>query len=111
MRTRPVVIACLLVAISLAVAGCAGRAAGTSGTSRAGATAASNSAADGAVLALIQATCSRCHPLARVKAANHDAAGWTVTITRMRQVHHVPIDDAQAKQIVDFLGRGGASQL
>jgi hypothetical protein len=111
MRTRPVVIACLLVAIVLTIAGCAGRTAGASGTAGAGATASSIAAGDRDVAVLISTTCSRCHPLARVKAADHDAAGWAVTITRMRQVHHAPIDDAQAKQIIDFLGRGRASQL
>jgi hypothetical protein len=47
-------------------------------------------------------------PIDRVKAATHDGAGWTVTITRMRQVHVAPIDDAQARRIIDLLAGGGA---
>ena len=87
----------MLVMTSASVAGCTSAAsAGPSGSSAA---------------SLVSATCSKCHPIARVKAACHDAAGWTVTITRMRQAHGVPIDDAAAQKIIAFLANGGASQL
>lgn len=107
------VILLLALALALAVAGCSsGSAATPSSTQGPGGASVSKGSGSGSdVAALITATCSRCHPLARVKAASHDAAGWTVTITRMRQQHGARIDDTQAKQIVDFLAGGGGSQL
>lgn len=112
MRIRATAAALFCVLSVVAATGCsAGSSAGAAGASGATTVSSAGAGSSSAVASLIQATCSRCHPIERVKAADHDAAGWTVTITRMRQAHGAPIDDAQAKQIVDFLAGGGSSQL
>lgn len=59
---------------------------------------------------VISEVCVQCHPIARVKAASHDAAGWKVTIARMRG-KGATLSDVQAQQITDFLAGGGASGL
>jgi hypothetical protein len=53
--------------------------------------------------ALFEAKCSTCHPLSRPLGKNKDLAGWTKTVTRMRQVNECPITDAEAKAIIDYL--------
>lgn len=113
MRTKTMAdfVIALVVTASLAVA-CSSASPSASGGSAGAASSASSSAGAGSdVAALISATCTKCHPIERVKAARHDTAGWTTTITRMRQVRGVSIDDTQARAIIDFLASGGASKL
>jgi cytochrome c5 len=59
-----------------------------------------NSSTDGQ--ALVGRLCNRCHPIDRVEAANHDRAGWTATVGRMRS-HGLQVSDSQAAAIADYL--------
>lgn len=61
--------------------------------------------------ALVSQRCSRCHALDRIRAARHDPAGWEATVARMRNVHGARLSDAEARQVIEFLVGGGASQL
>jgi hypothetical protein len=51
---------------------------------------------------LITTKCTLCHPIDRIQQANHDAAGWAATVTRM-QTHGLVATDAELKQILDYL--------
>lgn len=53
--------------------------------------------------ALFEAKCSTCHALSRPLGASKDLAGWTKTVTRMRQVNGAPVTAAEAKAIIDYL--------
>jgi cytochrome c5 len=59
---------------------------------------------------VISTVCTRCHPVDRIKAADHDAAGWKTTIDRMRG-KGAQLSDDEANQVVEFLASGGASKL
>jgi hypothetical protein len=84
----------LTILATLLVAGCGAPAASTSPD----------------LAALVQAKCTRCHPVSRIKSAQHDAAGWAATIARM-QSKGAMVDDAQAAAIATFLANGGAEKL
>jgi len=60
---------------------------------------------------LVSDRCTRCHPVDRIKSANHDAAGWEATVTRMRNAHGARLSDTEAQEVIEFLAGGGASQL
>jgi hypothetical protein len=60
---------------------------------------------------IIESQCTRCHPVDRIKIAQHDAAGWQNTVQRMISVHGAQLDDTQAQAVVAFLADGGASKL
>lgn len=60
--------------------------------------------------ALIQQHCTRCHSVQRIKAADHDAAGWAATIKRM-QGKGAQVTDAEAAAIAQFLASGGGAKL
>lgn len=97
-RWTPMIAACML---TVALAGCSAAASGSgSGTAA--------STADGATL--VSTRCTRCHGLPRIKAAQHDAAGWAATVARMRG-KGAQLTDAEAQEVVDFLAGGGASGL
>lgn len=101
MRTR--VVAALTLATVALLAGCAagpGTAGSGTGTAGSGASAAE----------LVSDRCTRCHPVDRIKAANHDAAGWSATVTRMRG-KGARLSDAEAAKVVTFLASGGAGGL
>jgi hypothetical protein len=91
-----------------ALAGLLVTAALLAGCSSAGGASSGGSASDPA--ALVSARCTRCHPLQRIRAATHDAAGWQATVTRMR-THGVQLSDAEARAVVAFLASGGAAKL
>lgn len=59
---------------------------------------------------IVSSTCTRCHALARIQAANHDAAGWEATVALMRS-KGASLTDEQAKAVVEFLAGGGAAGL
>lgn len=59
---------------------------------------------------LVLDRCTACHSLDRIKAAQHDRAGWEATVARMRQ-GGARLTDAEAEEIVQFLSAGGGSQL
>lgn len=94
-RTVSTLLATGLMMTALLAAGCSASSAG-------------GSAAD--PVGLVAARCTRCHNASRIKAARHDAAGWTSTITRMRG-KGAKLDDTEEKAVVEFLAGGGASKL
>jgi cytochrome c5 len=59
---------------------------------------------------IVSAVCTRCHSLDRIKAADHDLAGWRSTIARMRG-KGAQVTDEQAQQVASFLAGGGAAGL
>jgi uncharacterized lipoprotein YajG len=59
---------------------------------------------------IVSSVCTRCHPVDRIKAADHDAAAWKVTVDRMRG-KGAQLTDAQEAKVVSFLAAGGASSL
>lgn len=64
----------------------------------------------GGTAALVVQRCTRCHTLARIKAARHDEAAWRETVDRMRG-RGAAVDEAQAEAVAKFLAAGGASEL
>lgn len=62
------------------------------------------------VAALIEERCVGCHELDRIKTADHDEAGWTSTVSRMRSAG-AELTDEEARSVVEFLAGGGASDL
>ena len=84
----------LALASVLLAAGCSGGAAATSDPA-----------------AIVQAQCTRCHPIDRIKAAQHDAAGWQSTVERMISSHGAQLDATQAQAVATFLANGGAAKL
>jgi cytochrome c5 len=94
-------VAVVLFVLSLTVlAGCSAPASTPSAGGASGATPAS----------IVSERCTRCHPVDRIKAAQHDAAAWTATVTRMRG-KGAQLSDAEAQQVIDFLAGGGAAGL
>ena len=59
---------------------------------------------------LVQARCTKCHNLDRIKAANHDAAGWTSTVARMKG-KGAQLTSAEEAAVVGFLANGGGAKL
>lgn len=59
---------------------------------------------------LVRARCTRCHSVERLISADKDAAAWEETISRMR-AKGADLSDDEARQLVDFLANGGASEL
>ena len=51
---------------------------------------------------LVESKCKMCHTLDRIKSANHDAAGWESTVSRMRS-HGAVLSDDEAQSIVNYL--------
>lgn len=94
-RTVSTLLATGLTVTTLFAAGCSVSSAGGSAADPAG---------------LVAARCTRCHNVSRIKAAEHDAAGWTSTITRMRG-KGARLDDSEEKAVIEFLAGGGASKL
>ena len=88
-----------LLAVALLAGGCASQAASP---------AAGTGSVDAA--AIIQARCTKCHSIDRIKAANHDQAGWTATIARM-QGKGAQLSSAEGAAVVQFLAGGGGSKL
>jgi cytochrome c5 len=86
-----------------AVAGCAAASDGASVAVR-------PTGGSSVVATIVSTRCTRCHSLDRIKAAQHDAAAWKVTIDRMRG-KGVQLTDAEEQQVVDFLAGGGAAGL
>lgn len=103
---RRIVATVMLVMLSAAIAGCAASA-GTSPSSSAGS---SIGASASTPAGLVSVRCTRCHPVDRIKAAQHDAAAWKVTVDRMRG-NGAQLSDAEAQQVIDFLAGGGAAGL
>ena len=88
--------------LSFGFVGCsAGSSTSGSGAARTGLPASADPALD-AGRQLIESKCAMCHTLDRVKTANHDAAAWEQTITRMRS-HGLVITDQEMQQILDYL--------
>jgi cytochrome c5 len=113
MRPAP---AAALLAAALLLSAC-GASGGTSaggapgaanGADAAGGGAAGGSTPQGQVL--VQDRCTRCHDTSRIKAAQHDKAGWEATVSRMRG-KGAQLSDAEAIEVVTFLSAGGSQQL
>ena len=53
----------------------------------------------------LEANCSACHSLDYVQMNSPflDAAGWNAEVTKMIKAFGAPVDDADAKAIVDYL--------
>jgi cytochrome c5 len=59
--------------------------------------------AQGSAKELFKAKCSICHPLSRPLGKTKDKAGWTATVTRMKNVNGCPITDEEAQRIIGYL--------
>jgi hypothetical protein len=59
--------------------------------------------APGSAKALFEAKCSLCHPVSRPLGKTKDRAGWTATVTRMKNVNGCPITDEEAQRIIGHL--------
>jgi cytochrome c5 len=57
----------------------------------------------GSAKALFESKCSICHPVSRPLGKTKDKAGWTATVTRMKNVNGCPITDEEAGVIIDYL--------
>ena len=55
----------------------------------------------------VEANCQACHTLAYIPMNSPflNAAGWTVEVTKMIKAYGAPVDDADAKAIVDYLAK------
>jgi hypothetical protein len=95
MRGIAVATAVVSIVLVCALAGCTASAAVTDSTPPA---------------QIVAIVCTRCHPVDRIKAANHDATAWKATIDRMRG-KGAQLSDAQEAKVVGFLAGGGASSL
>jgi mono/diheme cytochrome c family protein len=103
---------CLLLVVGLAAA-CAGS--NNTPTPQPAATKASTPASNGPATAaptaavdvgaeLVQARCTTCHTLDRIKAAHKTQAEWTATVARMRE-HGAQVTDAEAATIAAHLAK------
>jgi hypothetical protein len=110
MSARSTVALAALV-LALGAAGCAAGGSAVGGANGPAAAPASGGSTSGGIAAIVSTRCTKCHPIDRIKAANHDATGWTTTVTRMRTAHGAQFTDAEAQQVIEFLAGGGASQL
>lgn len=59
---------------------------------------------------IIHSSCTRCHPVDRIRAAKHDETAWTATVTRMRG-KGAKLSDAEAQEVIAFLAGGGGAGL
>ncbi len=59
--------------------------------------------ADDAGKALFEEKCRICHELERPLGQRKSRAGWTTTVTRMKETNGCPITDEQAAKIIDYL--------
>lgn len=75
-----------------------------------GGTSASGSSASTDPAAIINEKCTRCHGIDRIKAAQHDAAGWQSTVNRM-VTNGAQLTPEQQKAVIDYLANGGAAKL
>ena len=59
----------------------------------------------------VEGHCSACHSLDYIPMNSPflDAAGWNAEVTKMIRAFGAPIDDASAKEIVDYLTRNYGS--
>jgi cytochrome c5 len=57
----------------------------------------------GSAKALFETKCSICHPLSRPLGKTKDKAGWTATVTRMKNVNGCPITEEEAQRIIGYL--------
>jgi mono/diheme cytochrome c family protein len=59
----------------------------------------------------VEGNCAACHTLAYIPMnsvyLNH--AGWTAEVTKMIKAYGAPIDDADAKAIIDYLSKNYGS--
>ena len=55
----------------------------------------------------VEANCQACHSLAYIPMNSPflNAAGWTAEVNKMIKVMGAPIDDADAKAIIDYLAK------
>jgi len=53
--------------------------------------------------ALFESKCSICHPVSRPLGKTKDKAGWTATVTRMKNGNGCPITDEEAGVIIGYL--------
>ena len=60
---------------------------------------------------IVQTQCTRCHPIDRIKLAQHDLAGWQDTVQRMISNHGAQLSDTDAQAVATFLANGGAAKL
>lgn len=115
-RAASVAVLIFALALVLAATGCSSSGTpsgtgGSTGSAASGSTGSGPAGSDSASPAeIVSAVCTRCHSTARIKAADHDAAAWKVTIDRMRG-KGAAINDAQESKVIEFLAGGGAAQL
>jgi mono/diheme cytochrome c family protein len=59
----------------------------------------------------VEGNCGACHTLAYIPMNSPflNAAGWTAEVTKMIKAFGAPIDDADAKAIVDYLAKNYGS--
>ncbi len=59
----------------------------------------------------VEANCQACHSLSYVPMNSPflNAAGWTAEVNKMIKVMGAPIDDADAKAIIDYLAKNYGS--
>jgi hypothetical protein len=55
--------------------------------------------------ALFEAKCNICHTVDRPQRKRKTREGWEKTVMRMKHRNGCPIDDAEAKIIIDYLTR------
>ncbi|MBE0618608.1 MAG: photosystem P840 reaction-center cytochrome c-551 [Proteobacteria bacterium] len=55
--------------------------------------------------ALFEEKCGVCHATERATGKKKDAAGWEKTVMRMKNVNGCPINDEQAKAIIQYLAK------
>jgi mono/diheme cytochrome c family protein len=54
---------------------------------------------------LFETKCNTCHSADRPKKKRKTRKGWEKTVMRMKNRNGCPIDDAQAKTIIDYLAK------
>jgi len=57
---------------------------------------------------LVESTCSGCHDLAQVWAAEYDRAGWEAVVTRMES-NGLEISDDDRARVIEYLAGGSGS--
>jgi mono/diheme cytochrome c family protein len=65
----------------------------------------------GAGLDKVEGNCAACHTLAYIpmNSVYLNKAGWTAEVTKMIKAYGAPIDDADAKAIVEYLSKNYGS--
>lgn len=92
-----ILLAVLLLALLLAIAGCQSADQPATGSSETGGATQGSPGED-----LAQTKCTMCHPYDRVEQAQKDRAGWEATVDRMVQNGLVVTPD-EKQQIIDYL--------